>query len=225
MFNIQALSDTVYLFYFQNHTDLALSFLRYQEYYESPNDDFRNHSFTIEEYKDWYAKDRGEFSYVEDWAGFNIPSRVFVELLDKGIKDLNEYDNLMIGAYQLIKRNCKQDKFYIIGVSTLDNSVLEHEKAHGLYYTNEDYKKECDEITASIPKELYDEIKESIIKLGYTEEVIDDEIQAYMSEKGVRHFELMNPSVKRKHPYYKEYRILKRKYNKIYKKYSRVFEV
>ena len=45
---------------------LTSTFLRFQEYYESPK--FRNLGFSLEEFQDWYVttRDHGEFSYYSD---------------------------------------------------------------------------------------------------------------------------------------------------------------
>ncbi|OGZ16930.1 MAG: hypothetical protein A3H76_05890 [Candidatus Lloydbacteria bacterium RIFCSPLOWO2_02_FULL_54_12] len=53
---------------------LAMTFVRMQEYYESGSPRFRGRIFTLGEFKDWYRKERGRWSYANDWSGFNVPS-------------------------------------------------------------------------------------------------------------------------------------------------------
>jgi hypothetical protein len=70
----------IHLLVFDNQYDLASTFLRFQEHYESP--EFAGKVFTLDEYKNWYinhsprASKDGVFTYYEDWNGFNIPSKI-----------------------------------------------------------------------------------------------------------------------------------------------------
>jgi len=73
------------------------------------------------------------------------------------------------------------DNFYLLGVDDVDSELLEHEMAHGLYYTSADYKNKMDAITNSLPKEIFNGLKEIILSVGYTDFVVNDEIQAYVS--------------------------------------------
>ena len=65
----------IYHVSFPNQYLLAATFLRFQEHYESPK--FRGRIFDWEEFMDWYAEQKGKFSYLQDWSGFNLPSPVF----------------------------------------------------------------------------------------------------------------------------------------------------
>jgi hypothetical protein len=60
---------------------------------------------------------------------------------------------------------------------------MDHEIAHGLYYTNRKYKSTCDGLISEMKKQDYNKIKGSLIQLGYVDDkkIIDDEIQAFMS--------------------------------------------
>jgi hypothetical protein len=60
---------------------------------------------------------------------------------------------------------------------------MNHEIAHGLYFTNKAYKKACNVILDSMKKAVYTSIKKALIKLGYAddEKIIRDEIQAFLS--------------------------------------------
>ena len=70
---------------------------------------------------------------------------------------------------------------YIIGAKDTENSTFQHEVAHGLYYTNKEYKELMDEITEAIPLDTYLKFRNNLLKMGYTESVVNDEIQAYLS--------------------------------------------
>jgi hypothetical protein len=60
---------------------------------------------------------------------------------------------------------------------------MNHEIAHGLYYTNSMYKIEMDSLISNIEQKIYRNLKKSLIKTGYVDDkkIIDDEIQAFMS--------------------------------------------
>jgi len=60
---------------------------------------------------------------------------------------------------------------------------MDHEIAHGLYYTNKQYKKNCSELISKIKPTHYNKLKKTLMTMGYVGEkkIIDDEIQAFMS--------------------------------------------
>lgn len=87
----------VYQLHFDSAYDLAMHFVRMQEYYESPK--FRKQIFTLVEYMAWYSKEHGKgaFTYPKDWTGFNVPSDVAREVYKSScaIPDFNQYDERM----------------------------------------------------------------------------------------------------------------------------------
>jgi hypothetical protein len=173
-----------------NYYDRAMLFCRYQEYYESPFKNIRGKYFTLEEYMRTYVKEnkKNYFTYPYDWSGYNIPSTVFNKACDVFYKE-TEYDKVMND----IRFYCENDamesndgtscKWYLIGYGSENDSVLSHEIAHALYFTNKDYKIEMDEAVSKIKKKDYNFIKKQLIKIGYADDkkIIDDEIQAFVS--------------------------------------------
>ncbi|NDB56269.1 hypothetical protein EB169_10645, partial [archaeon] len=76
-----------------NGFDRAMTFCRVQEFYESPNPQFRGKHFSMWDYMKWYSKeyDRG-FSYPNDWSGFNIPFEVItpnIQTFTPGLTNIN----------------------------------------------------------------------------------------------------------------------------------------
>ena len=73
-----------------------------------------------------------------------------------------------------------ENPFYIISVNneTRDlNETLEHETAHGLFYTDFEYRKE---VKALLSKFDIEPIRRELrANAGYHEDVIDDEVHAY----------------------------------------------
>jgi hypothetical protein len=60
---------------------------------------------------------------------------------------------------------------------------MDHEIAHGLYYTNRSYKKEVTKLINNIKLTHYEKLKKKLIKMGYVDDkkILDDEINAFMS--------------------------------------------
>ena len=181
MFALKEIQDRVYLLTFNSGYDLAMHFLRYQEFYESPNEKFKNSKFTIANYMEWYSKNNEDkFTYPADWSGFNIPSRVFDKIFELGIEDENKYDIFMRYVYNLIRDKMDGD-FYLMGAVEGDMLTVDHEMAHALWNLNPKYKSLMKENIKKLPKKALKVIKKNLKTAGYAKEVIPDEIQAYLS--------------------------------------------
>lgn len=168
----------------------TMLFCRYQEYYESPYEEIRGKFFTWEKfmmiYKNHWKKKT--FTYPEDWSGFNIPSNI----VDKGMnifkKDWGPYDEIMNDIWfhcenYPLRFGKPRTKWYLIGADSFKSSTMDHEIAHGLYYTNKEYKKVCSGLISNIKPKHYEKLRDKIVKMGYVNDkkIIDDEIQAFMS--------------------------------------------
>jgi hypothetical protein len=168
----------------------TMLFCRYQEFYESPYKEIRGQFFTWEKfmmiYKSRWKKDL--FTYAEDWSGFNIPSNFVEKAMGIFDKDKGPYDEIMSGIWYHcenypLKFEQPRKKWYLIGADSFKSSTMNHEIAHGLYYTNKEYKKICEGLISEIKPTHYEKLKKKIIKMGYTDDkkIIDDEIHAFMS--------------------------------------------
>jgi hypothetical protein len=154
--------------------ELGLTFMRPQEHYESANPKFRNNVFTMGQLRKWYSEKYGSNSYHIHWIGFNLPSSVLVPFKEGLFDPLTTEENRLLDLFKY-----RSDKFYIIGAQ--NNSVLRHELAHALYASNVQYKNEIDNFIKKNKKKLYKTIK-YILKKGYCKEVVNDEIQAYITD-------------------------------------------
>jgi hypothetical protein len=170
--------------------DRAMLFCRYQEFYESPHKKFKGKYFTWMEYmrfyKDKWKKDT--FTYPIDWVGYNIPCNI-VQQGHHVFCGETEYDDIMNDIYFYCstdsknKNNGKHRDWYLIGASGKDIRTMDHEIAHGLYFTNKEYKKSVTKLIKGIKPNHYDKLTKKLIKMGYSKDkkIIDDEIQAFMS--------------------------------------------
>ena len=169
--------------------DRAMLFCRYQEFYESPNKEFRGKYFSwvkyMRYYKDFWKKDT--FTYPIDWSGYNIPSHI----LEGGIDTFNketEYDVIMNDIYFFcenypLRFNKPRGDWYLIGASSKDLKTMDHEIAHGLYSSNKNYRKSMSYQFHLIPEKTKEKIFKKLIKMGYANDknILVDEAQAFLS--------------------------------------------
>lgn len=173
----------------KNHYERTMLFCRYQEFYESPYKEIRGKFFTWEKFMNTYKNKMGKnyFSYPIDWGGFNIPSKIIDKALSTFDRDKGPYDEIMSDIYYYcenypLRFEEPRTKWYLIGYGT-DVATLNHEIAHGLYYTNKKYKSDMDLLISKMKKKHYNQIKKVLVNMGYVDDkkIIDDEVQAYMS--------------------------------------------
>jgi hypothetical protein len=137
-------------------------------------------------YKDHWKKDT--FTYPIDWSGYNIPSSVLEKGVDIFYKE-TEYDEIMndiffyCGIDSQNKNNGKRTDWYLIGASSKDLKTMDHEIAHGLYFTNKSYQIRMKTLLHLIPTKVRNKINNKLIKMGYVDDkkILDDEAQAFLS--------------------------------------------
>lgn len=168
---------------FPTQEELSRTFIRFQEHFESP--EFRGRIFTLEEFKKWYiqnsekGRETGEFTYYSDWNGFNIPSSILEPFYNGDFDPLSEREIALLNLFK-----GKKEKYYIIGThieSKHGKDSLKHEIAHGLFFTNSDYRREVlealQEIETGIKNPIYEFFRNSG---GYHPDVWEDELHAYI---------------------------------------------
>lgn len=161
---------------YKNQYDLASSFMRIQEFYESPIEGIKDCPFALETFMDKYAKEYGVFDYFEKWSGFNVPSDILKDFIEtQGIFYAKE-----IRLINYIKSLVDWDKpFYVIG--TFQDVDIDHELAHAFYYISKDYKKKMKKLLNEIPKSDMSGLMNNLQETRYHPSVYLDEIQAYIS--------------------------------------------
>lgn len=154
--------------------ELCRTFLRPQEFYEGEFEEVKGNVFTLDTYMDLYAERHGNFTYLSDWGGFNIPSNAYEEFLSRF--KLCEKERRMAN---LVNSHKPKGRYYIIGTYG-EGSALDHELAHAKYYLNDKYRKHVDYLTNDLPYSAFLDIKVHLLNGGYCEDVLYDEIQAYI---------------------------------------------
>jgi len=194
-YEIKEVKDRVFAVIIPNHYDRAMTFCRVQEFYESPNPDFRGKHFNIWDFIEWYSKEHKDaFTYAFDWGGFNIPLPVALECYEgkenrnprkgyNGVRSMpdtwkSKWDETMkdivwaVESRMFNKKNRRDYNAYIIGAKDMEGDTFQHEVAHGLYYTNKEYRELMDEITQTITLKDYTKFRQNLLDMGYTESVI-----------------------------------------------------
>lgn len=179
-YSVKEIKENIIAIVIPDDYQRAMLFCRTQEFYESPNEKFRNQQFSIWDYFDWYSKKYGNgcFSYTKDFVGYNFPL-----IVAKKCYQMNDaetpYDKEMIKIIDSIFEEGKRK--YLIGVDSLKNSTFDHELAHAFYYVDLNYQKTMDGVVRKISKFNYSKFKSNLKTIGYCSSVFKDEIQAYMS--------------------------------------------
>lgn len=162
------LADCIYLLRFKTQYELAATFLRVQEHYESPQ--FSGRVFSLEKYIDWYVARYGAFTYYEDWAGFNVPSTALTPFYQGKFDPLLRKEKRLLGLFRNLRR-----RYYVIGV--YDSRDLSHEIAHALFFTDKAYRLAVREAMRGYDTSA---LKKQLASAGYARHVIPDEVHAYL---------------------------------------------
>jgi len=184
-------AENIYSVVYDTQYELTMSFVRLQEFYESPK--FKGEYFTLEEYMDYWAVNfgNGSFDYPVRWSGFNIPGAVlsnWIEIFEESV--LREKEIVLINRLRKVfKRDKKSfsNEVYIIGAHKGKDcrSVINHEMAHAFYNLNPKYRRDMNKLIEGYFSNDIINAKERLIQMGYCDDVILDEIQAYWSTGGI----------------------------------------
>ena len=169
---------------FNTQKDLALAFCRVEEYYEG-NPKVNGKYLSLEQFLDAFMTDDGKLNYFHYWTGFNIPGNIYLEWAQQNMSDRTKWELAL--ANVISKKLDLEKPFYVIGGVKGDIEVIDHEIAHALYYMNPEYKDMMDTANYQFYKNLrgeYSKMVKALKKMGYGDNVIKDEVQAYMSTSG-----------------------------------------
>jgi hypothetical protein len=165
------LADGIYLLSFKTQYELAATFLRVQEHYESPR--FSGRVFSLEQFMDWYAERNGNFTYYQDWAGFNVPSRALRPFYQGKFDPLSRKERGLLRLFKGLR-----EPFYVIGIHDHgEHGDLIHELAHALYFTDASYRRA---VQAAMHGFDTTALASEIAQAGYAKHVIPDEVHAYL---------------------------------------------
>lgn len=171
----------VYHFHAKSRYELISTLIRVQEFYESDIPTIRGNVFTFEEFVDAYAAQQGNFTYFTDWNGFNLPGdaiRTFCEVF-KGQLRKREEAFLTELRYRLDGQEWQTSDYTVIG--TWRDDDIDHEYAHAFWQTSPEYRMAMEELMLALDPDWAREFAGALKSKGYVEDVLADEIQAYVA--------------------------------------------
>jgi hypothetical protein len=187
---LNKLDDNLLHFAFKKQKDLALTFFRIQEFYESANPALIKKPFDVFTFLNESMDSDGNLDYFSQWSGFNFPGYVYLEwkhdakLTGMFTSAEKELDRVITSNFDISK------PFYIIGTLKDDSAVFRHEVAHALYYLNSGYKLDMDFLVNKLKNDqpkFYKKMSKVLLKKGYNESVLVDELQAYLSTESKKY--------------------------------------
>lgn len=183
-FTVKQISQQgVWLIETGNSVDLGLLFLRAQEFYESACDEFKKKAFSLVDYIRWYSLNLSEeksFTYFSDFNGFNIPSKSLDEFHAIRIPDPTRFDLLFTKIVSEIKGR-QRGEFCLIGAVRGDLATIDHEISHAMWSIFPAYRKAQQECIKKMSGVAFNKARKVLIDMGYSKEVIADEVAAYMA--------------------------------------------
>lgn len=185
MLSIKQHSEQVYVISGGTREEVALTMMRFQEFYENPI--YRNvDGFSVEDIQKWQYDLTPDRKYEEQWAGFNIPGHILVTVLQSHkFRPLTEREqelSTLLDTHLPISTKILSESYFIaIGLDEPEyDDILIHEYAHALFTTNEVYSKEQRQNVMNLPYDVFSATYKFLQDIGYNESTVIDEIHAYM---------------------------------------------
>ena len=186
---------------FEDKRDLSLSFCRIQEFHESKLADIKGVPASFAEFIHAHMDSKGVITYFNEWEGYNFNDKVWRKWLpwertkhEKQLISIME-DKLdtrapfyvigtLIGDNDTVNHELAHAPFYVIGTLIGDNDTVNHELAHALWYLDSNYHKMARAILKVFKENDcfdYGCMLTALSNMGYHNDVLEDELQAYMS--------------------------------------------
>lgn len=167
---------------FPNRKEMTLSLCRAQEFYEASDERLRGRHFTWEAFVDAFTDDEGKISYFSFWSGFNFPGTSYSKFLDAFKLDLSDRETRVMEA--VTSSVDMNGSFYVIGTLAGAEDTFRHETLHALYHVDDAYRTEATGLVLNMDHGVRTRMREGLARLGYGDNVIYDEIQAYLGSGG-----------------------------------------
>jgi hypothetical protein len=161
------------LILFPTRKEQTLSMFRFSEFSEGKSG-IEGKKFCCDEFIDKYSDEKGDINYFSFWDGFNIPIAK-MKRFKLIFKEISKREKKILKAIRFMPLNGT-----LITCEEGDEVTLKHETAHCKFADNEEYRNEVLEVVRSIDFPIKKEYKNGLIKNGYSNEVIPDEIHAYI---------------------------------------------
>lgn len=186
MWNLERVLPQTYHVNLKTCKDLGMFFLRLQDFYLDDNLD--NKFFTIDEFEDYYSKFHGggEFNYYLDWQGYNMSSCQLIQSLKHYRKKMNNFRGLELESLKMVEfiNSIEKSEWILIGTcgkSSEQKTTLNHEIAHSIFHFDKKYRASVKKEIKKVPTKHLSRSLNFLKGLGYEEEIILDELNAYWS--------------------------------------------
>lgn len=210
---VTKIAPQILLFEGCNQKELTLTFFRIQEYYESPLNTLKCKQFSVFDFLYESMDYEGNIDYFSFWGGFNIPGDILLDWWNTH-SDWTPLEHQLIRDIRL---NVDMDQpFYVIGALEGDITTIEHEISHALFFIDQEYQKEMSGLNldmATFYSDTWNQMENHLLEMGYCQQVISDEIQAYMIESEESLTEEFNVN-------YSDIEIIQKRYRKVFDNYK-----
>jgi hypothetical protein len=163
---------------YPNRYLLCSSLMRFAAYYEDPK--YRGKWPDLEEYMNYYAKTKGwEFTYFDDWEGFNFPGYVLSAPAILEVSDLLRKEKEVCDVMRPLR--APHNEVYVIGTFKGDAGwALGHEMVHAYFFLHPEYAKDVEAVCKEYPKPIK-RLSKCLLEMGYHKKVLLDECNAYIT--------------------------------------------
>jgi hypothetical protein len=170
MFSINPISKNIIHLIFENERDMGLAFLRYVEFTDSNDSKYNGKAIAISE----FLNDNND--YLDSWDGFAVNSQTILDVISLGIPD-KRFSDILIE--NLVKDN--NDCHFIITNKQSKPETFDHELSHAYFHLNIDYYNKVIDLVDDLPDDIFNMMESILLNMGYNEESIYIEINAYFA--------------------------------------------
>lgn len=202
---VTKLSSKQLLIEFKTRKEMNLTCWRMSEFSEG-YEELRTY-YTPDVFIDKWSDEDGKITYWEYWEGHNITKKKILEFAKAFHK--NESGEFGNDSFKYVRDNVSNreikvielldqidDDGHVIFIEEGDEITFKHEIAHSYYFLYPEYKTRADSIVYGLPPQTQGFIKKGLREMKYSDDVLQDEIQAYLTAYDQEEWDECFPEVK-----------------------------
>ena len=168
------LNDSILEIRFANSYELCHNTYLFSHHYEDA--EWQGKVFTRAELDEYYEKTHDDAHWWKKrWAGSNIPDYAFDRFLAGDFLNLSDFERDLVDRVRVMKK-----PYYVIMTSYDAMYCREHEIAHAMWHTNKEYRDKAQSwIESWRAAGLLVEAEKALVKVGYSESVMLDELHVF----------------------------------------------
>lgn len=198
---VTKLSPKQLLIEFPTRKEMNLTCFRMSEFSEG-YEELRTY-YTPDVFIDKWSDEDGKITYWEYWEGHNITKKKILEFY----REFGCYNKTHPEGYRkhvfseredsvLEQLHQIDDDGHVIFIEEGDEITFKHEMAHSYYFLYPEYKTRADSIAYGLPPQTQGFIKKGLREMKYSDDVLQDEIQAYLTAYDQEEWDECFPEVK-----------------------------